>query len=271
MPAGQRNASSTAGSADGISNNQHLLDTMLKKHDKLAEAFENREKTSRPGVSATTTKKKGIASTGASTSTVTVPAAGCNKDKCVEIKTPTDAIDGNCVNPTLPNGEPDYSMKYCAAFRPKDYTIDAQECLTCGYYGYTANCVKYDNPTNPTKCLLYGNYSFKQPTGTKRPYIECDADDAVCKLLAQQSGGGGQGVGYTGTYNAVGGQANSGSGGGGANATSAGSGGSGRTIISYSGSQAAVGGTVTSSGGNTIHTFTGDGTFTANASAFFIN
>ncbi len=86
MPAGQRNASSTAGSADGISNNQHLLDTMLKKHDKLAEAFENREKTSRPGVSATTTKKKGIASTGASTSTVTVPAAGCNKDNAWKLK-----------------------------------------------------------------------------------------------------------------------------------------------------------------------------------------
>jgi hypothetical protein len=32
-------------------------------------------------------------------------------------------------------------------------------------------------------------------------------------------------------------------------------------IISYPGSQLATGGTVTSSGGNTIHTFTGDGTF----------
>ena len=62
--AGQRNASSHAGSADGSSDHDHLLDTLLLKHDKLAEAFENRKKTNR--VSATTTKKKGIASTGAS-------------------------------------------------------------------------------------------------------------------------------------------------------------------------------------------------------------
>jgi hypothetical protein len=34
-------------------------------------------------------------------------------------------------------------------------------------------------------------------------------------------------------------------------------------IISYSGSQRATGGTVTSSGGNTIHTFTSSGTFVA--------
>jgi hypothetical protein len=32
-------------------------------------------------------------------------------------------------------------------------------------------------------------------------------------------------------------------------------------IISYEGSQAATGGTVTTSGGNTIHTFTSSGTF----------
>ena len=152
VAAGQRNSSSTASTADG------------------------------------NTKKKGIASTGAAIGDI--PRAGCNKDKCVEIKNPLDAIDGNCVNPTLPNGEPDYSMKYCAAFQPKDYTIDAQECLTCGYYGYTANCVKYDLPNNPTKCLLYGEYSFQQPAETDKPYIKCDADNAVCNLLAQQSGGG---------------------------------------------------------------------------------
>ena len=70
--AGQRNASSHAGSADGSSDHDHLLDTLLLKHDKLAEAFENRKKPSK--VSATTTKKKGIASSGASA--VTIPAAG---------------------------------------------------------------------------------------------------------------------------------------------------------------------------------------------------
>jgi hypothetical protein len=42
-----------------------------------------------------------------------------------------------------------------------------------------------------------------------------------------------------------------------------GAGGSGIVIIRYSGSQRGTGGTVTSSGGNTIHTFTTSGTFTA--------
>jgi hypothetical protein len=42
-----------------------------------------------------------------------------------------------------------------------------------------------------------------------------------------------------------------------------GSGGSGIVIISYVGLQRGTGGTVTSSGGNTIHTFTTSGIFTA--------
>jgi hypothetical protein len=50
-----------------------------------------------------------------------------------------------------------------------------------------------------------------------------------------------------------------------------GSGGSGLVIIRYSGSQGATGGTVTSSGGNTIHTFTGDGTFAVNSFQYLIN
>jgi hypothetical protein len=43
----------------------------------------------------------------------------------------------------------------------------------------------------------------------------------------------------------------------------AGSGGSGVVIIRYSGGQRGSGGTVTSSGGYTYHTFTSSGTFTA--------
>jgi hypothetical protein len=59
--AGQVNLSRTAGMADGSSNNQYLLDHLLKKHDRLAEAFENRDADkSRSRVSATTTKKKGL-------------------------------------------------------------------------------------------------------------------------------------------------------------------------------------------------------------------
>jgi hypothetical protein len=40
--------------------------------------------------------------------------------------------------------------------------------------------------------------------------------------------------------------------------------------VRYSGTQAATGGTITSSGGYTIHSFTGSGTFTANSS-YFVN
>jgi hypothetical protein len=43
----------------------------------------------------------------------------------------------------------------------------------------------------------------------------------------------------------------------------AGSGGSGIVILRYFGDQRGTGGTVTSSGGYTIHTFTSSGTFTA--------
>jgi hypothetical protein len=42
-----------------------------------------------------------------------------------------------------------------------------------------------------------------------------------------------------------------------------GAGGSGIVIISYLGSQRGTGGTVTSSGGYTIHTFTSSGTYNA--------
>jgi len=92
---------------------------------------------------------------------------------------------------------------------------------------------------------------------------------------AQGGGGGGQspvqgtGGGATpGTANAV---ANRGGGGGGAGSPSypvfiaGGSGGSGVVIFSYDGPQKATGGTVTTPGANTIHTFTGDGWFNVNA------
>jgi hypothetical protein len=73
-------------------------------------------------------------------------------------------------------------------------------------------------------------------------------------------GGGGNGVldntsGQNGT-------ANTGGGGGGGATNSGGSGGSGIVIISYAGTQQMAGGTVTSVGGNTIHTFTSSGYLT---------
>jgi hypothetical protein len=61
---------------------------------------------------------------------------------------------------------------------------------------------------------------------------------------------------------ATAGTANLGGGGGGGGTTGA-NGGSGVVIISYPGAQIGTGGTVTSVGGNTIHTFTSSGTYTA--------
>lgn len=77
-------------------------------------------------------------------------------------------------------------------------------------------------------------------------------------------GGGGRG-GTNVANSAVAGTANLGGGGGGsANNTDApAAGGSGVVIIRYAGAQRGTGGTVTSAGGYTIHTFTSSGTFTA--------
>ena len=62
------------------------------------------------------------------------------------------------------------------------------------------------------------------------------------------------------------GVANTGSGGGGAcwhNTPNGAAGGSGIVIVRYAGAPRASGGSVTQSGGFTIHTFTSSGTFTA--------
>jgi len=107
------------------------------------------------------------------------------------------AIDGNCVNPTLLNGEPDYSTKYCPAFQPKDTTIDDQECMTCGYYEYTADCAKFDIPNNPDKCLLYGKYKYNQPP------------DGATYYSGPMPGGGGGGGGDGGGGKGDGGKGNS--------------------------------------------------------------
>lgn len=82
------------------------------------------------------------------------------------------------------------------------------------------------------------------------------------------TGQAGGGNGSTGDGNATAGSAaaNTGSGGGGATgggAAVSGSGGSGIVVIRYLGSQRATGGTITTVGGYTIHTFTSSGTFIA--------
>lgn len=84
------------------------------------------------------------------------------------------------------------------------------------------------------------------------------------------SGGGAAGVIYTSGTGGNNGAANTGGGGGGGASQGVsipgGAGGSGIVIISYpTGTITATGGTMTTSGGNTIHTFTSNGTFTVNS------
>ena len=181
VAAGQRNSSSTASTADGSTNNKHLMDRVLQKHDRLAEAFENRKTNA---VSATTTKKKGIASTSATTdegNNVNIPTAGCNKN-CVEIGThvlnpdypkkssnkyldfsPTTALEalgGNCINPPKANGKPhevDYSIKFCPAYRaPDGSSMLDEKCITCGYYKFKGTCTK----RGPNAPCDYENYTY---------------------------------------------------------------------------------------------------------------
>ena len=76
-------------------------------------------------------------------------------------------------------------------------------------------------------------------------------------------GGGGNGGRQGGTaIIATAGSPNTGGGGGGTDPGTGGAGGSGIVIVRYQGPQKAIGGTVTSVGGDTIHTFTTSGTFT---------
>jgi hypothetical protein len=81
-------------------------------------------------------------------------------------------------------------------------------------------------------------------------------------------GTGGSSVGGNGGFNGSNGTAGTvnrggGGGGGGSNGALGGAGSSGIVVIRYPGPQRATGGTVTSSGGYTIHTFTTSGTLTA--------
>lgn len=76
-------------------------------------------------------------------------------------------------------------------------------------------------------------------------------------------GGGGTGGGSSTPSATAGGIYTGGGGGGGQYVSLAANGGSGIVILRYAGTQRGVGGTVTSSGGYTYHTFTSSGTYTA--------
>jgi hypothetical protein len=110
-----------------------------------------------------------------------------------------------------------------------------------------------------------GNGSSNSISGSSVTYAGGGGGGGSANSSAGGAGGtGGGGAGTKGT-SVVGtaGTANLGGGGGGGDGATAAAGGSGIAIISYTGSQRGTGGTVTSSGGNTIHTFTSSGTYTA--------
>jgi hypothetical protein len=76
-------------------------------------------------------------------------------------------------------------------------------------------------------------------------------------------GGGGNGSNSVLAPTAGAANTGGGGGGGGATGTAGATGGSGIVVISYLGTQRGTGGTITSSGGFTIHTFTSSGTYSA--------
>lgn len=87
--------------------------------------------------------------------------------------------------------------------------------------------------------------------GTATYYAGGGAGGAIYQGNGGLGGGGGLSTGNNGAANTGGG------------ASKLGAGGSGVVVIRYFGAQRGTGGTVTSSGGYTIHTFTSSGTFTA--------
>jgi hypothetical protein len=108
-----------------------------------------------------------------------------------------------------------------------------------------------------------GNGTASSITGNSITYAGGGGGSGENAGASGGTGGGGAGtgnatVGGNGTSNLGGG----GGAGGGAGAPGGGNGGSGVVIISYAGAQQFGGGIVTSSGGNTIHTFTTSGTLT---------
>jgi hypothetical protein len=112
-----------------------------------------------------------------------------------------------------------------------------------------------------------GNGSASSISGTSVTYAGGGGGGSVSSIGSGGAGGtGGGGAGSASTTAATSGTANLGGGGGGGGRTAGvdnsngGSGGSGVVIISYVGAQQFGGGIVTSSGGNTIHTFQTSGT-----------
>lgn len=134
--AGQRNASLGTASADGSSGSDQLLQQTLEKHHRLAEAFENRDKSNKANdVSSTTTKKKGIASTGASV-TAGNGNSGGGGNSCSTCKLNVNQLT-KCVLPGCFSADDGY-LPF-----PDD-----------GGYNFAEGCFYYNpDPSNPGKIL----------------------------------------------------------------------------------------------------------------------
>ena len=109
-----------------------------------------------------------------------------------------------------------------------------------------------------------GNGSSSSISGSSITYAGGGGGASFTTGGAGGTGGGGAGTGGTGGAAGTSGTTNLGGGGGGGAGGNGGggAGGSGTVIISYAGSQVFNGGLVTSSGGNTIHTFNATGALT---------
>lgn len=116
-----------------------------------------------------------------------------------------------------------------------------------------------------------GNGTANSITGASVTYAGGGGGGSGTTGIDGSGGTGGGGGGSHTTNDATAGTANTGSGGGGGgygvgNQGNSGAGGSGVVIISYTtGVLTATGGSITTSGGNTIHTFNSNGTFTVTA------
>jgi hypothetical protein len=169
---------SNAAAADGTSDQDHLMYNTLNKQERLSKTLESQinDGNNSNGVSPTTTKKNGIATSSSTIESFQGMSTTCS-DKCKEIKA-ADAIRGNCVNPKLPDKNPDYSTKYCPAFLPNDPLTYAQECAKCGYHKYSSECLRYADPKDPNKCTKYGSYTPSQSS-----YMTCAENDPICNLF----------------------------------------------------------------------------------------
>lgn len=126
--------------------------------------------------------------------------------------------------------------------------------------GGGASAVGLGNTTSNTG----GAGATSSITGSSVTYAGGGGGGGYGAFGAGGAGGGGAGSGTSaGTGTAGSANTGGGGGGGGFNYGNGAAGGSGIVIISYFGSQRGTGGTVTSSGGYTIHTFTSSSTYNA--------